>query len=91
MRDLRRAGVPASVSSTAGTYNCNTIFYGLAHYIATERPALRGGFVHVPYLPEMADVYKRQAPRRMGRRLRQRDGVAGQADLSQAGRRAVRS
>lgn len=54
VRDLRRAGVPASVSSTAGTYNCNAIFYGLSHYIATERPALRGGFVHVPYLPEMA-------------------------------------
>ena len=42
------------MSLTAGTYNCNTIFYGLAHFIATERPALRGGFVHVPYLPEMA-------------------------------------
>lgn len=54
VRDLRAAGIPASVSSTAGTYNCNTIFYGLAHYIATEHPALRGGFVHVPYLPEMA-------------------------------------
>lgn len=54
VRDLRAAGVPASVSSTAGTYNCNTIFYGLAHLIATERPRLRGGFVHVPYLPEMA-------------------------------------
>ncbi|WMD22388.1 pyroglutamyl-peptidase I [Achromobacter seleniivolatilans] len=54
VRDLHAGGVPASVSSTAGTYNCNTIFYGLAHYIATERPSLRGGFVHVPYLPEMA-------------------------------------
>lgn len=54
VRDLRARGVPASVSLTAGTYNCNTIFYGLAHFIATERPALRGGFVHVPYLPEMA-------------------------------------
>ncbi|MNT06012.1 Pyrrolidone-carboxylate peptidase [compost metagenome] len=42
------------MSLTAGTYNCNTIFYGLSHYIATERPSLRGGFVHVPYLPEMA-------------------------------------
>ncbi|MNQ84575.1 Pyrrolidone-carboxylate peptidase [compost metagenome] len=54
VRDLRAGGVPASVSLTAGTYNCNTIFYGLAHCIATERPGLRGGFVHVPYLPEMA-------------------------------------
>lgn len=54
VRALREVGIPASVSQTAGTYNCNTIFYSLAHYIATERPALRGGFVHVPYLPEMA-------------------------------------
>lgn len=54
VRDLRAGGVPASVSNTAGTYNCNTIFYGLAHLIARQRPGLRGGFVHVPYLPEMA-------------------------------------
>lgn len=51
---LRQHGVPASVSQTAGTYNCNAIFYGLSHYIAECRPGLRGGFVHVPYLPEMA-------------------------------------
>jgi pyroglutamyl-peptidase len=51
---LRDQGVPASVSQSAGTYNCNAIFYGLSHHIATRRPALRGGFVHVPYLPQMA-------------------------------------
>ncbi|MGW2330970.1 pyroglutamyl-peptidase I [Streptomyces sp. NPDC001700] len=49
---VRAAGIPASVSQTAGTFVCNHVFYGLAHLIATERPALRGGFVHVPYLPE---------------------------------------
>jgi pyroglutamyl-peptidase len=54
VRALRDSGIPASVSQTAGTYNCNAIFYGLSHYIATHRPTLRGGFVHVPYLPEMA-------------------------------------
>ncbi|MEU8349975.1 pyroglutamyl-peptidase I [Streptomyces sp. NPDC048845] len=48
----REAGVPASVSQTAGTFVCNNVFYGLMHLIATERPALRGGFVHVPYTPE---------------------------------------
>ncbi|THA25368.1 pyroglutamyl-peptidase I [Streptomyces sp. RKND-216] len=47
----RAAGVPASVSQTAGTFVCNHVFYGLSHLIATERPALRGGFVHVPYAP----------------------------------------
>lgn len=47
----REAGVPASVSQTAGTFVCNHVFYGLAHLVATERPSLRGGFVHVPYAP----------------------------------------
>lgn len=54
VRALRDAGIPASVSQTAGTYNCNAIFYALSHHIATRRPRLRGGFIHVPYLPSMA-------------------------------------
>lgn len=48
---VRAAGLPAAVSQTAGTFLCNHVFYGLAHLIATERPALRGGFVHVPFAP----------------------------------------
>ena len=52
--DLRRAGIPAAVSNTAGTFVCNHVFYALMHRLATV-PALaqaRGGFVHVPYTPE---------------------------------------
>ncbi|MBH5333776.1 pyroglutamyl-peptidase I [Streptomyces pactum] len=56
----RAAGVPASVSHTAGTFVCNHVFYGLMHLAATERPGLRGGFVHVPYAPEQ--VLDRGAP-----------------------------
>ena len=55
-RDVREAGVAASVSNTAGTYVCNHVFYALMHRVAT-RPGLaqvRGGFVHVPYTPEQA-------------------------------------
>ncbi|MGW9213618.1 pyroglutamyl-peptidase I [Embleya sp. NPDC055664] len=48
----RAAGVPASVSSTAGTFVCNHVFYGLMHLIATERATTRGGFVHVPFASE---------------------------------------
>jgi pyroglutamyl-peptidase len=47
----RSAGIPASVSHSAGTFVCNHIFYGLMHLIATERPTVRGGFVHVPFAP----------------------------------------
>jgi pyroglutamyl-peptidase len=49
---IRAAGIPATVSNTAGTYVCNNVFYGLMHLIATERPGLRGGFIHVPFAPE---------------------------------------
>jgi pyroglutamyl-peptidase len=49
---VRQEGLPASVSGTAGAFLCNHVFYGLAHLIATERPGLRGGFVHVPFSPE---------------------------------------
>ena len=42
----RTAGVPASVSQTAGTFLCNHVFYALMHLIATRRPGLRGG--HMP-------------------------------------------
>ncbi|KAA2262327.1 pyroglutamyl-peptidase I [Solihabitans fulvus] len=49
---IRAAGVPAALSHTAGTFVCNHIFYGLMHLLATEFPGVRGGFTHVPYLPE---------------------------------------
>ncbi|MGW1285901.1 pyroglutamyl-peptidase I [Streptomyces sp. NPDC002586] len=49
---MRTAGVPASVSNTAGTFVCNHVAYGLGHLIATEFPHARGGFVHVPWAPE---------------------------------------
>lgn len=50
---LDRAGIPAEVSQTAGTYVCNHVFYGLMHALK-RRPGLRGGFVHIPYSPEQA-------------------------------------
>jgi pyroglutamyl-peptidase len=49
---LLAAGVPAAPSADAGGYVCNHVFYGRMHLIATERPDLRGGFVHLPCLPE---------------------------------------
>ncbi|WP_374580019.1 pyroglutamyl-peptidase I [Pseudoduganella sp.] len=50
---LRAAGLPASVSQTAGTFVCNHVFYGLMHALAGQG-GMRGGFIHIPYLPEQA-------------------------------------
>lgn len=51
---MRAGGIPASVSNTAGTFVCNHLFYGLMHLLAQEGNTRRGGFVHIPYLPEQA-------------------------------------
>jgi len=51
---LREAAIPASVSQTAGTFTCNRVMYGLLHRLHTEGNRVRGGFVHIPYLPEQA-------------------------------------
>lgn len=47
-------GVPAEISNSAGTYVCNQIMYGLLYYIAHEFPAVRGGFLHLPYYSDQA-------------------------------------
>src|SRR5579864_8093058 len=51
---LREAGLPAIVSNSAGTFVCNHVFYGLMHLAATRRPGMRGGFLHLPLLPDQA-------------------------------------
>jgi len=51
---MREAGIPASVSQTAGTFVCNHVMYGLLHYLAQHHSKIRGGFMHLPYLPEQA-------------------------------------
>lgn len=50
---LRTAGLPASVSNTAGTFVCNHVFYALMHALR-DRPEVRAGFIHLPLLPEQA-------------------------------------
>ncbi len=56
---LQRAGTPCELSSSAGHFVCNHVFYALMHLLAKNllaknKSAVRGGFVHVPYLPEQA-------------------------------------
>ncbi|CAI0859679.1 MAG: pyroglutamyl-peptidase I [Serratia proteamaculans] len=53
---MREAGIPASVSQTAGTYVCNHVMYGLLHRLSDQQ-AIKGGFIHIPYLPEQAAAH----------------------------------
>ncbi|MCY9516865.1 pyroglutamyl-peptidase I [Paenibacillus apiarius] len=60
---LQAAGIPCSISYTAGTFVCNAIFYTLMHelHMDSNRTGKRGGFVHIPYLPEQAAVHSNAA------------------------------
>ncbi|RYL92540.1 pyroglutamyl-peptidase I [Sporolactobacillus sp. THM7-4] len=52
VQEIKAAGIPAAVSNTAGTFVCNHLFYGVAHFLATEAPNKIGGFIHVPFIPK---------------------------------------
>ncbi|HEY4600309.1 MAG TPA: pyroglutamyl-peptidase I [Cerasibacillus sp.] len=52
IQEMRRAGVPAAVSNTAGTFVCNHLFYGVMHHLHEQAPHVRGGFIHIPFIPE---------------------------------------
>jgi pyroglutamyl-peptidase len=61
VQKIREAGLPASVSNTAGTFVCNHIMYGLLYHIAKSFPHIKGGFIHVPFIPEQ--VVNRPEPK----------------------------
>ncbi|MCR2821700.1 pyroglutamyl-peptidase I [Lederbergia panacisoli] len=52
VHEMKKAGVPAAVSNTAGTFVCNHLFYGIMHYLEKNAPHVRGGFIHIPFIPE---------------------------------------
>lgn len=45
---LRRAGIDAELSMSAGGFVCNHVFFVLMHALAADPRRPRGGFVHVP-------------------------------------------
>ncbi|MCM2137610.1 pyroglutamyl-peptidase I [Vagococcus fluvialis] len=49
---IKNAGLPASVSNTAGTFVCNHIMYQSLYLTHKEFPKAKAGFMHVPFLPE---------------------------------------
>ena len=43
--------IPATLSNTAGTFVCNHVMYGILYMIDKKYPNIKGGFIHVPYIP----------------------------------------
>ena len=52
---LKAAGIPASISFSAGTYVCNHLFYLLQHYCQDKE--IKSGFIHVPLMESQASEF----------------------------------
>jgi len=52
VKALKKAGIPAVVSNSAGTYLCNHVFYGMLHHVKRKNLPIKVGFIHLPYLPQ---------------------------------------
>lgn len=48
---MNKLNIPAEISNTAGTFVCNHLAYGTAHFVKENYPHIRTGFIHIPYLP----------------------------------------
>ena len=49
---IKREGIPASISNSAGTYVCNHLMYSVLYSIKKNALPIKAGFIHVPYIPE---------------------------------------
>ncbi len=52
VEEIRKGKLPASVSNSAGTFVCNHLMYGILYTLDKECPRARGGFLHVPFIPD---------------------------------------
>lgn len=52
-RALVAAGIPSSVSNTAGSFVCNNTMYGLLDHLRRQGSATLAGFIHFPASAEM--------------------------------------
>jgi pyroglutamyl-peptidase len=69
---LLRAGIPARLSNSAGTYLCNKALYRFLGAIEQRGKSVPCGFLHLPYMPEQVAgmIAEMQADRSIERQRR---------------------
>ncbi|GFN34997.1 pyroglutamyl-peptidase I [Tepidimicrobium xylanilyticum] len=61
VKEMNKRNIPAEISNTAGTYVCNHLMYGLLYNIHKKYPNMKGGFIHIPFIPEQV-IDKKGSP-----------------------------
>lgn len=59
---IRREGIPAFLSYSAGTYLCNYVMYKTLRILDIMGLRIPAGFIHVPYSSEMASKMNKPVP-----------------------------
>ena len=49
---IKKEGLPASVSNTAGTFVCNHLMYQALYLVEKKFSHVKAGFMHIPYMME---------------------------------------
>jgi pyroglutamyl-peptidase len=73
---LLTAGIPCRLSGSAGTFLCNALMYHGLRGCAACDPALLGGFIHLPYLPQQVAYLIRDTAEEARLELHQRADLA---------------
>ncbi len=60
VESIKAAGIPSTLSYTAGTFVCNQVMYGVAEYIDRNNLDIKSGFVHIPFMTEQVLEKKNQ-------------------------------
>ena len=86
---IRAAGIPVRVSTDAGGFVCNHLYFGALQYLGDKRLAIPAVFVHLPAAPQQTPPgasARRLTPAKAADALRA--AAAAMVDLSEQGEAA---
>ena len=55
VESIKKEGLPSSLSNSAGTFVCNHLMYGVLYTLNKKYKGAKGGFIHVPFIPEQVE------------------------------------
>ncbi|MGB4590295.1 MAG: pyroglutamyl-peptidase I [Clostridiaceae bacterium] len=62
VKEIKAAGLPSSLSNSAGTFVCNHLMYGTLYNVSKIDKNIKAGFIHVPFIPEQVAIRPAPAP-----------------------------
>lgn len=61
VENIKKEGIPAEISNSAGTFVCNHVMYCVLDYVNKNDLDIKAGFIHIPFLPSQVVDKKNKA------------------------------